>query len=126
MIQEISADAALSDLSKFKFPPLSDGPHWSPDGGYFWAKDGKYYWPDGDVTESPPCRLWDRDGITCENFSEWSDEKRAAVLAETKAKQSEREAAQKIYQIRLESIMEIVRGKLTADELQAVEEYFRE
>ena len=66
-----------------KLMHLPDGPGWSPDGGYFWVKGDTLDWEDG--------ATWDmNDGCVirvgfgpyeCENFSAWTDERRAAALA---------------------------------------------
>jgi hypothetical protein len=103
----------------------TQGPGWSPDGGAFWRKDGKEYWEDGDITENAIFRVSlyvapESDWHKYENYSEWSDEKRAAVKAEYAAKREaeEKEELERIE--RREHLCAIARIKLTEEEYNAV------
>jgi hypothetical protein len=104
-----------------------EGPSSSPDGGAFWRKDGKIYWADGDITEDGgmmremcliiPESEWHK----YENYSAWSVEKRAEVVARVKA---EREQAQKEYDAEAERIKALcvsAKTKLTQEEYEAVQ-----
>jgi hypothetical protein len=113
------------------YPGMPDGPGWSPDGGYYYVRDGMIYWSDGEVGDTRkgqgPCRLGvNSDYSHVEDFSQWSDEKRAAVLAETMRKRAEYAAIRKAAYEEMERLVEIARGKLTEDEFNAVMEYGRD
>ena len=106
-----------------------NGPGWSPDGGYFWRKDGKLYWSDGDITDDGgmmrqmPCDDPKSFYSGVENFSEWSDEKRATVRAEAQKKRDEYRAKSDAYIAKIEALCAIAKTKLTPEEYEAVEAY---
>ncbi len=110
-----------------------NGPGFSPDGGHFWRKDGKLYWADGDITpdggimrEMPPLPghengVPESEWHKYENYSAWSDEKRAAVLA---AKKTERDAYKKEVEEEREQIKALcisAKAKLTKEEYAAIQ-----
>jgi hypothetical protein len=55
-----------------------------------------------------------------EDFSQWSDEKRAEVLAKANAERAERRAAEEAYNRELAVLRESARAKLTTAEYDAV------
>jgi len=118
----MNLESIIVPLKDFKFQPLPDGPHWSPDGGYFWAKGGKYYWRHGSITTSPPCRIWDGNvnEELAEDYSAWSDEKRAEVFAETERKREEWRKLEVEYQTEQEKLIESARAKITEEEFAAI------
>ncbi len=100
---------------------MNDGPGWSPDGGKFWKKGDKLYWHDGEVTNANLLIRVGMSGTSCdhEDYSAWSDEKRAAIFKET---QSRWEAAAKEEKRELEirnTLRASARLKLTAEEIKA-------
>lgn len=119
----IAFDGLINDAVS----PLSDGPYWSPDGGYFWAKDGKYYWESGHVTDCEPLRLgFSSDLSHVEDFSAWSEEKRAAVYAETRREIERNKARERRYYKKRDALVESARAKLTEKEFDAVYEMGRD
>lgn len=113
-----------------------DGPSWSPDGGEYWCKDRVIYWESGAVTDGSKSgkfvsvRSMDSGYKSGINYSEWTDEHRAKVLAERTARcEAERqrryaEEAERIQSIKNKA--ESALAKLTDDEREAVSEYFKE
>ena len=99
---------------------LPEGPGWSPDGGKFWVKGDLLYWHDGTI--------WDmRDGCIIrsmhydhdEDYSAWSDDKRAAVLAENRAEYAKIKAEDDCYNAERTRLRESARAKLTPEEIEA-------
>ena len=105
----------------------NEGPGWSPDGGRFWRKDGKLYWEDGDITEDGgimrempdlrPKSEW-KEG---ENYSLWSDEKRAEVKAAKKAERDlyEKERADEFAKYK--ALCLSAKSKITREEYEAIQ-----
>ena len=118
----VNLDKIHDGIKEWAESPLPDGPHWTPDGGRFWAKGGKYYWPDGDVTTNQPLRLWDTNVTpeSVEDYSAWSDEKRAAVVAESKRKRDDMQKQMEEYEERRQKLIDSARAKLTPEEFAAV------
>lgn len=91
----------------------------------FWRKGNKFYWENGEVTDVPHAA----EGITMminpysssnENYSEWTDEKRASVKAEWDAnRRATKEAEEKEERERL-ALVEVAKQKLTEEEFDAV------
>ena len=68
---------------------LTDGFGWSPDGGSFEIKNNMIYWENGDITENAGTTLFrSMPAKAGELYSEWSDEKRAAVKAKYAVKRA--------------------------------------
>lgn len=116
------------EIENLRYPALEDGPHWTPDGGYFWAKGGKYYWPNGDVTTVQPARLWDQGGNlhAVEDYSAWSDEKRAAIWKETQLKRLRIKRDQARYARKLAKAVAIAEAKLTEEDIEALRDHYRD
>lgn len=107
---------------------LSEGPSWSPDGGSFWRKGGKIYWEDGDITEdggmmremlySIPESEWHK----YEDYSAWSDEKRAEVVAKHKAERDQYKKEKAEYDEQIKALCITAKSKLTKEEYEAVQQ----
>lgn len=110
-----------------------DGPSWSPDNGEYWCKDRVVYWWNGAVTITHPgtfiaIRSMDSGNKTREDFSAWSDEKRAAELEKFNSAEKIRvakleEERRKVAESR-QSLVDSAKSKLTEEELKALREYF--
>lgn len=106
----------------------NDGPGWSPDCGDFWVKNRVIYFADGETYDPKPGEIFAMrtgdPGRPCEDFSAWTDEKRAAVQAEyAERRRVAQEQRTSAYQKRKDA-GEAVLAKLTADEREALEEFF--
>jgi len=103
---------------------LPDGPGYSIDGGYYWVRGDSIYFNNGQVFPNRfcPMRLGpiEPQPGTVEDFSAWSDEKRAAVLAESEARWAEAEAREQTAYESRKALCIAARAKLTADEWYAV------
>jgi len=102
---------------------LPAGPGWSPDGGKFWVKDNLVYWSDGDITDmnnGGVFRTMPGNYTHEENYSEWSDEKRAEVKAKFKAERDEAAAEEAKEDAEQEALCRTAKTKLTKEEYEAV------
>lgn len=103
-----------------------NGPSWSPDGGSFWRKDGKLYWEDGDITEDTGMiremlySIPESDWHKYDDFSAWSDEKRAEVKAAKQTERDKYEAETKAWEDAIRALKASAKAKLTEDEWEAV------
>ena len=112
-------------------PDTLKSPHIAQGGGSivgglnFWRKENKLYWEDGEITDVPHAAegimmMINPRSSSDENYSEWSDEKRASVKAEWDAKRkADQEAEEKEKRERF-AWVEIAKGKLTDEEFSAV------
>lgn len=101
---------------------LPDGPGWSPDGGKFWVKGDVLYWEDGDVwdmTDGGVIRLAGGP-FHHEDYSEWSDEKRAEVRAIHAASRKIQKVNDRARKKELKALQKSARKKLTDAEFAAV------
>jgi len=97
------------------------GPHFSPDGGRFYGKPDGLYWEDGEITPQLRAGMAMRYiSSDCEDFSQWSTEKRRAVQAETKR----RRALEKKQYDEMEAewlvLVKSAASKLTKEEFEAL------
>lgn len=103
------------------------GPGSSPDNGSFWRKGGRIYFEDGSVFDDAgfvqreslfeiPESEWHK----YENYSAWSDEKRAEVMAAKKAERDKYEAEVKVWEDEVRTLKASAKAKLTEDEWEAV------
>lgn len=101
----------------------ADGPGWSPDIGKFWFKDGLTYCEDGDVL--PPDAIYRISSQIheVEDYSAWSDEKRAAVRAEWAMKHAAWISKRNADHDRIEALRKSALAKLTDEEREAIEPY---
>lgn len=109
---------------------LPDGPGWSPDGGDFWVKGDLLYWSDGsiwDMRDGGMIRTMP-DGPTpesewhkYENFSAWSDEKRAEAVAENMAKREDAKKQQDEEMARIKLLCISAKSKITQEEYEAIQ-----
>lgn len=124
------AEIVIDDLRKPFMLTMDQGPGWSPDGGYFWVRGDFIYWADGEVGQISkgnfPCRQGFGDYSNVEDFSAWSDKKRASVLAETIRKRDEYKSAQNKYYTKRSELVAAARAKLTEEEFSAVWEAGRD
>lgn len=103
-----------------------NGPGWSPDGGSFWRKDGKIYWEDGAICDDGWIREMPDDPIPesewhkYEDYSAWSDEKRAEVKAQNKIEREQYEASMKLWADGIRALRASAKTKLTEEEWDAM------
>jgi hypothetical protein len=99
---------------------LKDGPGWSPDVGAYWKRRNKIYFEDGEVmdvdVDEGVFRTMDME---CEDFSQWSEEKRQSVRAEWAEKRRLHKKEYDAEQKRIESLRISARTKLTPEEAEA-------
>lgn len=114
----------LSDLSGMRCFP-EDGHWYSPDGGSCFVKDGNIYWASGEVMPNTGIRRMMKVEHG-EDYSQWSEEKRANVLAETIKKREAYEQQRQEYYIKQGLLIESARTKLTEEEFAAVFESGRD
>ena len=103
-----------------------NGPSWSPDGGRFWRKDGKLYWSDGEITDDGGImrEMPTMPGVDYshyENYSEWSDEKRAEVKAKLAAERAELARLEKLEEDEIKALCISAKAKLTKEEYDAIQ-----
>jgi len=100
--------------------------HWhSIDGGPCFVVDDTVYWATGEVSPNRGvCRMMKMD--SGEDYSKWSDEKRAEVWAETLRKREEYETERCERQKAQDILIESARAKLTEEEFDAVFESGRD
>jgi hypothetical protein len=104
-----------------------NGPSWSPDGGSFWRKDGKLYWEDGSITDDGgmmremPTPIPESEWHLYEDYSAWSDEKRAEVAAARKAEREQAKSAHDEWVAVIRALQASAKAKLTEEEYEAVQ-----
>ncbi len=100
----------------------------SPDGGGFWATEDKIFWASGSVSENKENGMHFRISFEGEpedverqmiDYSKWSDEKRAEVLAESKRRREAQEAYWAEVVAKRNALRASARLKLTEDEIEA-------
>ncbi len=99
---------------------------WSPDGGRFVIWRGKYYWHDGSITDEGPLRMGLMNPAHAEDYTAWSDEERAAVVAKHKAERAARKAENDAYEARMRQLSEQAEAKLTEEEKKALQWAYRD
>jgi hypothetical protein len=101
---------------------VPDGSGSSPDGGAFWAKDNIIYWHDGAVTHLARgglIRVSYCGGTDGEDYSAWTDEKRAEVLAKATA-EWEADHVERLAEFNVRTALRrSAKAKLTPEEISA-------
>ena len=106
---------------------MNQGPGWSPDGGYFWVRGHEIFWEDGsigDITtgKGVPCRVGIGAPPTIEDYSQWTDEHRARVVAETKARRANWKKAEVRAWRKGGLLRDSARAKITKEEWDAIQD----
>lgn len=103
---------------------MQEGPGWSPDGGRFWVRAGFIYWENGDIGDISkgqcPGRIMPGGNNHGEDFSAWTDEHRAKVKKQWAEQRAAQKQSQDAWLEKHERLVASARGKLTAEELEAV------
>lgn len=108
-------------------PKTPQGPGWSPDGGAFWRRDGKIYWesghvaPDFGMIRESPESIPESEWHLHEDYSSWSDRKRAAALAKTEAVQRKTERRERARLRAMKKLAASAKKKITREEFEAVQ-----
>jgi len=97
------------------------GPGFSPDGGCFWSRGGKLYWEDGEITEDTII-FRGMPMTSGEDYSAWSDEKRAEVKASVAQRRADEAKEQRRNSVVRKKLYDQAVAKLTEEELWAVVE----
>jgi len=118
----------MADEPKREYPPMEDGAYfvWGPHDEYFTVKDGMIYWDDGEVWDSAETGEPGMNGSYLrppgdhEDYSKWTDEHRAEVLAETNARQARYQAEEEEEQKERDDACTVAKAKLTEEEYEDV------
>ena len=100
---------------------IPDGPGWSPDGGKFWVNGGVLYWEDGDAWDMTSGGVI-RTGLgpyTHEDYSAWTDERRAEVHAEWVAHRQKWKQQRDAEEAARRALIKSAKAKLTPEEFEA-------
>lgn len=109
---------------------ITDGPNWSPDGGYFWKRDGKLFWEDGEITDVPQDQVIGfrlmPGHVHCEDFSQWTDEHRAEVKEAFRLRRETNRKMMALVEENRQRLVLSAKRKLTKAEFKAVLEEGRD
>jgi hypothetical protein len=125
-----SATGADSSPSPFRqlHPHINQGPGFSPDGGHLWRKGDKIYWNDGAVVDLSERELYLIRYMPCEHgedYSLWSDEKRAKVAEEVRIERERYKSEEAIRADRRDALVASAEAKLTEEEIDALQVCYR-
>jgi hypothetical protein len=101
--------------------PLGDEFFFSPDIGHFVLRDGQMYTQYGEVVPSSAAvRLMPVPAGSHENYADWTEEHRHEVRKAFEKEAQQQKAAEQAESARRDALVEQARGKLTAEEFEAV------